>query len=274
MYVSGKEICRSRSLAKGALQLRRISGKKNVENFLGNIYNKKDYNLGYGHFDATYTPQNKNLQIDLPVFFEKSPTGTSFPADKARYFIDNVKSTWSEKYRLQTIVTPRLWKNKLNDVKVFVRAREEANANQAYFKIDYDDKKSNGDDCVCNDRTATLSAEGYDQTVSAESKPKTGYNVYGHETGHMLGLDDEYAASGEGYHTDHYDLTKRAFGKKYAERKATQHDNRNVRSIMNKGVEVRKHHYVTFWDAMIQSIQDKGISSKKAPTEHKDWKIV
>lgn len=274
MYVRGKEICKSRSLAKGALQLRRIPGKKNVEKFLGNIYNKKDYNLGYGHFDATYRPQNKNLQIDLPVFFKKSPAGTPFPADKARYFMDNVKSTWSEKYRLRTTVTPRFWKNKLNDVQVFVRAREETNANQAYFKIDYDDNTSHGGDCVYSNYTATLSAEGYDQTVSAESKPKTGYNVYGHETGHMLGLDDEYAATREGHHTDHYDLTKRAFGKWYAKRKATQHDNKNKRSIMNEGVEVRKHHYVTFWDAMIQSIGDQGISSEEAPTEHKDWKIV
>lgn len=274
MYVSGKEICRSRRLTKGALQLRIISGKNNVENFLGRKYEKKDYNLGYGHFDATYTPQNKKLQIDLPVFFKKSRRGRSFPTDKAQYFIDNVKSTWSEKYRLRTIVTPKFWKDKLNDVKVFVRARNESDANKAYFRINYDYKNVDGGDSVGSNNTATLSAEGYDQTADAKSHPQSGYNVYGHEAGHMLGLDDEYAASGEGYHTDHYDLTKRAFGEKYAERKATQHDNRNVRSIMNAGVEVRKHHYVTFWDAMIQSIKDKGIGRKKAPTEHKDWKIV
>ena len=92
----------------------------------------------------------------------------------------------------------------------------------------------------------------------------------------------------DGTVANHYDLTKKAFGENYANEHAVMHTNpdrhdrtkdgeRLGTSVMRDGDTVEKHHYVTFWDAMVQAIQSDSEygsnPSPKAPNMHEDWKI-
>ncbi|MEG2070148.1 MAG: hypothetical protein RR034_02090, partial [Bacteroidales bacterium] len=258
-----------------------------INTFRGKEYEIKKYHLiGFGCFNSKYIPFAKKLDINLPVYFNKIGENGAlcdFPDDEAIYYINNVKTTWSgkhkinftgnghdeKKYNLFKSYVKAGWKTALNPVEVDVKAEKINNQADAYFKIKYNTLDK---DNVASDHTATLSKQGYDET----KKGGANYNVLGHETGHMFGLDDEYEATNFGYQTDHYDLTEKAFGKKYADDNAKQDDNKNLKSIMNEGTEVRQHHYVTFWDAMVQAIQTQypAVPAPDAPNVHQDWEIV
>ena len=75
----------------------------------------------------------------------------------------------------------------------------------------------------------------------------------------------------------HYDLTKEAFGETYADEHAVRDDAKTLDSIMNETGTVHKHHYVTFWDAMVKAIQADptygSTESDKAPNMKYDWMI-
>lgn len=254
------------------LQLRPIPDDGNIATFMGKTFIENGYRVGNsGHFNAKYLPQDKKLNIGLPVFFRDG-----FPEEKAKYFIDNVKETWSEKYNMQTNVDTPEWKSALNDVDVFVQAEKAANEGDAYFKL----QEHSGGSYV-RDNDVSLRDSAYEDTQKAKRGEvgSRGYklNVYGHETGHMLGLGDEYIASSsrKGDHATHYDLTKEALGEDEANCNATKDvlEHRD-RSIMGYGPEVKKHHYVTFWAAMVQAIQGGSPDSTKAPNQRSDWKIV
>jgi outer membrane protein OmpA-like peptidoglycan-associated protein len=92
-----------------------------------------------------------------------------------------------------------------------------------------------------------------------------------HEFGHMIGLDDEYAA-GRGLEPTHYNLAKKAFGEDYA--KKTVLTNLGDRaSIMEGGNDVRIQHYVTFWEALVETTLRKA----SVPTPkfgYDDWKFI
>lgn len=97
-------------------------------------------------------------------------------------------------------------------------------------------------------------------------------DVTPHEFGHMLGLDDEYVYSTAGNKLDHYGLVEKAFGKHYAEQVGRQDDTDSA-SLMNGGDQLRIHHYVTIWDALVQTT----LSKATLPTPrfgYKDWKFV
>lgn len=197
-----------------------------------------------------------------------------FPEEYANYFIDNVKRTWSEKYKMQTKVDTPAWKSALNDVNVFVQAEEAADKDSAYFKITYDPDKrcGHGEDKV-GAGTARLSGRGHDQTEEAWAG-NSNTNVYGHEAGHMFGLGDEYGPVGGTEKATHYDLTEEAFDKAYADDNAVRNGGKTFNAIMGNRTIVRKHHYVTFWAAMVQAIQKGSPDSTKAPNERSDWEIV
>lgn len=262
------------------LQLRDIlhSEQQDVTAFCSKNYMKNGYKAGNnGHFDIVYEPGNKVLKINLPVFFKKSRRGKPFPQKKAIFFIQNIQNTWSGAHKMHTKVANRSWSSTLNDVDVNVQAVEKTDATKAYFRISYDPemRSGRGEDYV-GKQIARLSAEGFNQTQNA-LKGQSDINVYGHEAGHMFGLGDEYARKGVvGEKATHYNLTKKAFGKRYADRKAIRVANvKASRSIMSyDGVKVERHHYITFWDAMVQAIKAGAPDKNKAPNMREDWKII
>ncbi len=71
------------------------------------------------------------------------------------------------------------------------------------------------------------------------------YDIAGHETGHMLGLGDEYPGAGV---AAQYQLTEEAFGKTLADTFLKREGSSS--SIMSSGLDVRPYHYVTFWEAL------------------------
>lgn len=311
-----------------------------IHDFRGKEYEKKDYKLGYGHFDAKYVPYSKNLDITLPVFFQDS-------FDKNEdIFIDNVKNTWSKKFSIKcnpggghngqpnfTNYTKKVWNTTLSPVNVNVKAEKEGDPTKAYFQI----KRSAGQSKVTSGGTVNLrnGALGLD-LVPSKNDDLAERNTVGHETGHMFGLADEYQIGngkyivpdagiqafdgtniqtyntngtpfthkGKKYQikagsprtleienspgvwertnalpgtiTRHHDLTKEAFGDDYANNNAVMDNTKKAGTIMGSGTQVQKHHYVTFWDAMVQAIkaQYSGDPSLVAPNVHDDWQIV
>ena len=89
----------------------------------------------------------------------------------------------------------------------------------------------------------------------------------------MIGLDDEYD-SGRGAITDHYALTKKAFGEKYADKvaKVNVGGATDQASVMEGGNDVRIYHYVTFWDALVQVTQKSAVPNPKFG--YNDWKFM
>lgn len=163
----------------------------------------------------------------------------------------------------------------MNDVDVNVQAVEKTDATKAYFRISYDPEMRSGmgEDYV-GKQIARLSAEGFNQTQNA-LKDQSDINVYGHEAGHMFGLGDEYARKGVvGEKATHYGLTKEAFDERYANANAVRDDDKTRDSIMNETGTVHRHHYVTFWDAMVQAIKAGAPDENKAPNMREDWKII
>lgn len=112
--------------------------------------------------------------------------------------------------------------------------------------------------------------------VSVEAKVPPGFtnmqDVTPHEFGHMLGLDDEYVYSRAGRRIDHYGLVRKAFGRKFAELVGRQDDTDSA-SIMQGGNEVRIHHYVTIWDALVQTTRRKA-NMVRPRFGYGDWKFI
>ena len=95
-------------------------------------------------------------------------------------------------------------------------------------------------------------------------------DVTAHEFGHMLGLDDEYAA-GRGPLAEHHDLVAKAFGKEYADQVAKAGDT-DYGSVMEGGSDVRIQHYVTFWQGLVESTLKGAVPDPKFGWD--DWKFI
>ena len=99
------------------------------------------------------------------------------------------------------------------------------------------------------------------------------YNIQRHEFGHMLGLRDEYPdppGRKVNDNTQHYGLVKAALGQDYAD--AFSKVQADSEGIMNGGVDVRPHHYVTFWQVLSQLT---AAEAKPLPAlGEADWKFV
>ncbi|MEM7659103.1 MAG: OmpA family protein [Bacteroidota bacterium] len=112
--------------------------------------------------------------------------------------------------------------------------------------------------------------------VAVEAKVPPGFtnmqDVTPHEFGHMLGLDDEYVYSKAGSRIDHYGLVRKAFGRRFAELVGKQDDTDSA-SIMQGGNEVRIHHYVTIWDALVQTTLKKATMVRPR-LGYRDWKFI
>jgi outer membrane protein OmpA-like peptidoglycan-associated protein len=91
-----------------------------------------------------------------------------------------------------------------------------------------------------------------------------------HEFGHMLGLGDEYPATGVAKAT-HYDLVAKALGKDYAEQVAKRNEPDSA-SIMDGGNDVRIQHYVTLWSALVETTLKAADPDPKFGYD--DWKFV
>lgn len=352
--------CPRTSGIKGkCLQLRGIPEGKNQEYitaFKGRSYIGV-WSQRPGFFNVEYKPNVGKLDVKLPVFFKDG-----IVRERADYFKKNVENTWSRKYKMRTTATGENWLAALGDVEVNVEV-ESTNEERAYFKIGESADVSS----VSSKGEVNLRQGAYKESLYSDrqihpflSKFNT-YNIYGHEAGHMFGLDDEYQVEndyklngnlkfydkesnsvethnigeffnyeGESYviykveaddiqdgifgrklviggvkykcdvipqedevillnttsHkrsnalpgtlTDHYDWTKDALGKDYANTHATMDDSRNLSSktIMGNGTDVKKHHYVTFWKAMTEAIVRGCSDSSKAPSMMTDWEIV
>lgn len=101
-----------------------------------------------------------------------------------------------------------------------------------------------------------------------DSSWKNMQDVTPHEFGHMVGLGDEYGSG----NATHYDLTKKAFGEKYADQVAKQGDT-DYASVMEGGDDVRIQHYVTFWDALVKATTTKA-TEPDPKFGHDDWKFI
>lgn len=84
-----------------------------------------------------------------------------------------------------------------------------------------------------------------------------------------------------GTKASHYDLTSAILGINYAKDEAIMKPNTGIvtdnNSLMNTGSTVKKHHYVTFVEALVQAIREKSIYSTdpcvSAPNQISDWTI-
>ena len=266
-----------------------------INAFMNKTYEKKDYKrLWYGRFDARYTPKKHELVVTLPVYY-----GAGMDAGKQTFFEGNVHNTWSgqhhinfQKSRLEPSSQPSSgisWKNNLVNTDVVVNVAKKDKADEAYFKLQ---TIPCGASSVNPGGIVKLSEKSFKHINRLEDRETfvengdeytvNSWNPTAHEAGHMLGLDDEYVYEGmhEGERNEHYDLTEKALGKEYADQHAIVSDNRpdtKENSIMDSGNKVEKHHYVTFWDAMVNAIQSDSeygsTPSLKAPNQHEDWKI-
>lgn len=95
-------------------------------------------------------------------------------------------------------------------------------------------------------------------------------DVTAHEFGHMIGLDDEYAA-GRGPLAEHHDLVAKAFGKEYADQVAKAGDT-DYASVMEGGNDVRIQHYVTFWEGLVKATETAAVPDPKF--SYDDWKFI
>jgi outer membrane protein OmpA-like peptidoglycan-associated protein len=95
-------------------------------------------------------------------------------------------------------------------------------------------------------------------------------DVTAHEFGHMIGLDDEYAA-GRGPLAEHHDLVAKAFGKEYADQVAKAGDT-DYASVMEGGNDVRIQHYVTFWEGLVKATETAAVPDPKFTYD--DWKFI
>jgi outer membrane protein OmpA-like peptidoglycan-associated protein len=96
-------------------------------------------------------------------------------------------------------------------------------------------------------------------------------DVTAHEFGHMIGLGDEYAATGAGPTATHYDLVKKAFGTDYADQVAKRGDT-DYASIMEGGNDVRIQHYVTIWAGLVEATKSAALPDPKFGFD--DWKFL
>lgn len=125
--------------------------------------------------------------------------------------------------------------------------------------------------------TVTVNAAGAgDKTTIAPSLTNPGWqnmqDVTRHEFGHMIGLDDEYDA-GRGAITTHYSLVEKALGKDYAEKTSRTDITTYSASVMQSGDDVRIQHYVTFWEALVETtLQKANVPTPKFG--YADWKFV
>lgn len=97
------------------------------------------------------------------------------------------------------------------------------------------------------------------------------YDIAAHEFGHMLGLPDEYANDTQavGAQLGTHDLMKRAFGDKYAD--AFGKVTADSASVMHSGDDLQIHHYLYFWDALINLSQKASAPTPKFGDA--DWKL-
>lgn len=264
-----------------------FSVKEYTFEYKGNFRNSSFQGIGNAGFKTIYKPNEKNVNIILPIKWN-SKDGQQ---EKA-YFITNVHDTWSNKFIFKTnaqglesdssLSTKNEWAQ-LNNVGVEVYAVE--NNDAPLFEINYNTKNADS----VSGGTAKLSEQGYKETLYSWDPTASGalgtygsdkLNVYGHEAGHMFGLGDENLTSkNQGQQTQHYHLTELAFQQDYADKHAVRNatydkkDGDNRESIMSWGNIVQKHHYVTFWDAMVKSIQEKYPTNENVPKLHEDWEI-
>ena len=139
---------------------------------------------------------------------------------------------------------------------------------------------------VTNHTLNTANTRGSGRKVEFDATLPVGFtntqNTTLHEFGHMLGLDDEYAykqrtlmqkLTGKYQKTDTYDLNKKAFGEDYAEQTGQLFESMDVgsASLMEGGSELRAQHYVTIWDAFVQTAAKADVPNTKFT--HDDWKF-
>lgn len=293
------------------IQLRKI-GKDKINEFETTTF---DYSYSFynGKFNSKYIPQDKSLNITLPVsytmeqmeIFDDNVSNKKYrdlEEKEKQLFKESVEKTWSNKWKIKTNIKSigkifaKSW-DSLNPVKVNVKVEEKGDGT-SFFKITGNTSNFLSDNMVWHGK-ALLSNSGYNMSFytmhpfrywrSDISKSNIGkvihdenesdfpdklpnYNIYAHEAGHMFGLDDEYDLGSD--KAAHYELTKKAFGEKYADENAKR-NNSDINSLMSQGVVVKKHHYVTFWDSMIKSIQQKypNETSNDVPNQYEDWEI-
>lgn len=273
------QLCKNRSVLKArgvvnrCFQLREIPGvKADVDTFCAKTYTTEYFGGINGHFNATYKPSDHKLDILLPVFFDASFDKTP-GKEKEVYFIKHVGTTWSKNNMMQPTFGPSLWSIGVGNVDGVVKVEKKSKEDDAFFKI-----KGGAPSASVSSGEVDMSDIAYDDTKKAanEEVGSMGYknNVYGHEAGHMFGLGDEYGPVGGTEKATHYDLTKEAFDEAYADNNAVRDDGKTQDSIMNETGTVHRHHYVTFWDAMVQAIKAGAPDKNKAPNMREDWKII
>ncbi|MDL2245456.1 DUF4157 domain-containing protein [Parabacteroides sp. OttesenSCG-928-J18] len=198
-----------------------------------NAFASQSYKRGYkniaGHFLVSYTPMAKQLLITLPVFFIPKEyyanntvnfrTQRALSDNERELFKRVVHQTWSNKHAFKTTATThKARENKwdwLNNVSVMVRVEETPDAASAFFRMTGNNKLSNSSVNPFAGHV-TLSSSAYNETKhylgennnllpnsdtdnSSRTHFNNQYNVYAHEAGHMLGLDDEYQVTVESF---------------------------------------------------------------------------
>ena len=280
-----------------------------IESFASDEYKMEHYKVRNGHFDVTYNPGSRRLDVNLPVYYgnDMDVQDAEGGLRRKEYFKKNIEDTWSSRgskhhinfrrSRSEKLFTPsKGWESKLNGTNVGVTVEEKTSSSDAYFNLQAVHDGSSVDRSRVG-REVELRENSFqygsgDLEIDGENYHFATLNPTAHEAGHMFGLGDEYRTGqgankkADGTHSSHYDMVKDFFDEKYANDHAVRHDSRDSddpnkddlrkgTSIMRDGDTVEAHHYVTFADAMVQAIQKKfpSIPSPDAPNTRGDWTI-
>ena len=97
-----------------------------------------------------------------------------------------------------------------------------------------------------------------------------------HEFGHMLGLGDLYKTPTAKALATHHELVTKAFGAKYADlvakRGASPVTAGQSAEVMDVGVDVRIHDYVTIWSGLVEATLKAPVPAP--PFGYGDWKFA
>lgn len=262
----------------------------NYSQFTSTNYINENVELGQsGHFKIDYNPIAKELKVKIPVRFERateSEKSQDMQSEDKTYCLEHMNETWSHRFSINTCLennNENKWQD-LNPVLVSVSVFEDEDP---FFLIYYHVKEGPEDKlgAMVDKGKVRLTDKAFNETryasaVIPENNQENGqedtlrvYNVLGHEFGHMVGLYDEYIITPTGS----YKMIRRVFGKKYADENVPECDiNKSEdkeQSIMYCGIELKKHHYITFLQAMTQAIQDKE-EGWYGPNYLEEWTIV
>jgi len=238
--------------------------RPDVKLFQGDLVPAPAFNPGTAAGELTRVRRN----TPSPILFENNKT--SVPADdlnKLQFLNTYLSRINNPKFKLEIAgYSSKTGNSADNQTLSEIRA---SNVESALAGASQHDISSSG-----KGSAASGKGDEWRKVEIASSIPAGWQNMQdttAHEFGHMIGLGDEYAATGAGPTATHYDLVKKAFGAAYADQVAKRGDT-DYASIMEGGNDVRIQHYVTIWAGLVDATKAAALPDPKFGFD--DWKFL